>query len=138
MRHSVLGLLIVAIAGSTSSAQQRSGCIGPQGVPIDSLLAQARRLHPDALKPENESGDVVVALVYDNTCTLVRHAMKRVSWMQGGIEAILTQVFPDSTRLTLRSFEVSGFATLTAARAEGRSPVIAWGLLTPRGIPRMH
>lgn len=131
----VLLLCITAVPAAT--AQQRSGCIGPNGVPADSLLAQARRLHPDAMKPENQSNAIIVALVYDNKCTIVRHAMKRVA-RQGDIEEILNAVFPDSTRLTHESFEISGFTSLggTSKADVDLHPVIAWGVLTPRGLPR--
>jgi hypothetical protein len=136
MRSHLVGLALIVVAASTASAQQRTGCIGKEGVPLDSLYAQARRLHPDVAKPQNQSSAVVVALVYDNTCTIVRHAMGRVDWQEGGIERILGQVFPDSTRLTLQSFEISGFAAIGENPNTDLRPVVAWGLLTPRGLPK--
>jgi hypothetical protein len=137
MRRHLLAWLFSISAVPAAMAQQRSGCTGPQGVPIDSLHAQARRLHPDVSKPENQTDAVIVALVYDNRCTIVRHAMKRVA-RQGKIDAILGALFPDSTRLTHASFEISGFASLGGSTKADLPlhPVVAWGVLTPRGLPR--
>jgi hypothetical protein len=137
MRRHLLVWLLSISAVPAAMAQQRSGCMGLHGVPTDSLLAQARRLQPDVSKPENQSDAVIVALVYDNRCTIVRHAMKRVA-RQGNIEAILAAVFPDSTRLTHASFEISGFTSLGGSSKADLPlhPVVAWGVLTPRGLPR--
>lgn len=136
MRPLCYSLLLGFLASASATAQQQTGCIGRSGIPLDSLHAQARRLHPEIMKPENQSNTVVVALVYDNRCTIVRHTMGRIA-AQGGIESVLSAVFPDSSRLTMTSFETSGFAALTPGRgAVTTSPTIAWALLTPRGIPR--
>lgn len=135
MSRYVVCLLFLATAIAT--AQQPSRCVGRNGVPRDSLDAHARRLHPELSKPENQSHTVVVGLVYDNKCAVVRHALKRVG-SPGGLEATLLAVFPDSSRLTMGSFEIGGFASLGGEprRPAEQLPVIAWGLLTPRGIPR--
>ena len=135
MRRSLLFLLL--FVGAPAAAQQRSGCTGPTGVPSDSLQAQARRLHPEVTRPEHQSDAVIVALVYDNKCTIVRHAMKRVA-RAGNIEAILSGVFPDSTRLTYAAFEISGFTSLGGSSTADVSvhPMVAWAVLTPRGVPR--
>jgi hypothetical protein len=137
MRRPVFFLLLSIIATSAAAAQQRLGCIGPNGVPADSLQAVARRLHPEVTRPENQSSAVIVALVYDNKCTLVRHALKRIA-REGNLEATLSAVFPDSARLTIKSFEISGFASLGGHSKSDVDlhPVIAWGVLTPRGLPR--
>jgi hypothetical protein len=140
MRHvTVLGMLILtAFAGAR--AQRSAGCLGRDGVSVDSLRATARRLHPDVDKPENRSNFVVVALVYDNRCTLVRHALKRIA-REGDIGDVLAAVFPDSTpKHTVYSFEISGFAGIgpnTAAKDDWKlHPVVAWGILTPGNSPR--
>src|SRR4051812_15967993 len=101
MHRHLLRLLLAISVVPAAKAQQAAGCTGHDGVPLDSLYAHARRLHPDVAKPENQSNAVIVALVYDNKCAIVRHAMKRVA-TQGDIEVILGAVFPDSSRLTMR------------------------------------
>jgi hypothetical protein len=135
MRRHLLCLLLMICVVPAASAQPQQGCIGQQGVPTDSLYAQARRLHPAIARPENRSNTVVVALVFDNRCAMVRHAMARVTW-PGTIGKIMRAAFPDSSRLDVESFEISGFTAfaMDSAAEIARSPVIAWGILTPRGI----
>jgi hypothetical protein len=137
MRRHLFCLLLAVSAIPVANAQAQSRCAGRDGVPIDSLFAHARRLHPEVMKPENQSDFVIVALVYDNKCNVVRHAMKRVA-KQADIGGALKAVFPDSTRLSVESFEISGFTALKASPTSdvSLSPVIAWGILTPRGISR--
>ena len=132
-RHPLFVLLMLCVVPA-ASAQPQHGCIGQQGVPTDSLYAQARRLHPAIADPENRTNAVVVALVFDNRCAVVRHAMARVTW-PGTIGKIMRASFPDSSRLDVESFEISGFTAFTANPTVevARSPVIAWGILTPRG-----
>src|SRR4051812_28892459 len=110
MRRYVLGFALSFTAIFAAGAQQTSRCSGDTGMPLDSLFADARRLHPDVAKPENQTSTVVIGLVYDNHCKLLRHAMRRVP-DRSHVDTIMGQVFPDSTRLTMDNFEISGFAS---------------------------
>jgi hypothetical protein len=138
MRRSVLCFALSVIALPALHAQQR-GCIRVDGVQLDTLFADARRLHPESAKPENQTSDAVIALVYDNHCRLVRHGMKLVGG-RGAVDEVMAKVLPDSSRLVMQNFEISGFASFQTGSSKSieRNPVIVWGSLTPRGIPRVR
>src|SRR4051812_46171824 len=49
------------------------GCVSEQTLASDTLRAIAIRLHPKAFAQQGGKGFMLVALIFDNQCTLVRH-----------------------------------------------------------------
>ena len=128
MQKLVAVLALAFLSASAGPQLPTSHCSGANGVPTDSLRTIATRMHPEALKPENQSGMVMIALVFDNHCAVVRHAMRRVAKV-GTIGPALQDVFRDSTQQYAEdAFEISGFASLGKVN---ETPVIVWGILTP-------
>ena len=132
----IAAAVMVAIPASVhaqATAMQR-GCSGPDGVPNDSLRAIAKRLHPDAFKPENMKSSVLIGLLFDAQCQVVRHAMGYRVTDQLHVDSAFSTLYPSAKpgEFAIDKFSISGFMDLGERGATGPapgSPLLAWGIM---------
>lgn len=102
MRLVLSGFLAAALVSQGALAQTIPVLCAPKAAQsndvfaaqADSLRALAKRLHPDASAPEKHNAFVVVGLVFDSSCRLLKHA---VGTRQGRATAdtVLARIMPD-------------------------------------------
>lgn len=129
-----LGALALTLAGAAQAQSLTHSCTSPRHVSSDSLVAMARRLHPEALAPENADKFLAVGLVLSPECEVLRHAVGRRAPDGLQVTRALARLFPDSLGA---NYVAAGGFDPTAGRAAGEGrPLILWGLVRTTSRPR--
>ncbi len=92
-------LVAMLLVGSVYAQQPPSHnwrCVGPDTAGIQKLQHLVRQLQPEVLAPAVQRDSLVVGLVFDSSCQVVRHTARRRRASDGHtVDSTLAGLFPD-------------------------------------------
>lgn len=127
-----LTVLAAATLGSFAFGQpapDQSQCRAPHGPGVEYLRGLVRQIHPEVFALGAQGDSVVVGVVFDGSCKVVRHAARRRRVTDGqSVDSTLAGLFPALATGPLY-FSDEGFADLVPPRMPGGHPVVFWAVL---------
>lgn len=120
-------LSAIATHGSPP-ARTRTDCSTGNAVWHDSLIATAKRTHPELALPANRDSSVIVGLLFDDKCQLTQHAAGHRITDHMTTDTALTRLFRE---FKPGSWTTSGFAAV--GDNHPGTPWVVWAVMKAKG-----